>query len=162
MSMKRLVSTLLFFVIEANASPYDSACNPLLAASEARMKQPAWHSVTIINGSMRMESVKINGSFFLQRDGKWMASPVNIDVAEKEMLAQIRSGEIKITQCKSAGGDIVDGIPVNVFKSRIEVRGVPAADSTLYIGKRDGLPYRQSGTSVEVSYKYKNISVPRL
>jgi len=60
------------------------------------------------------------------------------------------------------GSDVVDGVAVNVISSRVEMAGAPAADAKLYIGKSDGLPYKQVGAAVTVSYKYKNISAPSL
>lgn len=162
--MKKIGSWVGAFLLltAANALALDSACNPILTASEARMKLSSWHSVTLINSSMRMESMKVNGMFFQQINGAWMKSPVNFDIAERDMLAQIRSGEAKLSQCKSAGFEIVDGVPVSVVSFRIELKGAPAADSKLYIGKLDGLPYKQVGQSVDVSYNYKNISAPKL
>lgn len=146
----------------ANASALDAACIPILTASEGRMKLASWHSVTIINGNMHMENMKVNGMFFRQVGGAWMKSTINFDTAESDMLAQIRSGEVKLSQCKAGGFEMVDGVPVSVVSYRVEMKGAPAADSKLFIGKLDGLPYKQIGQSVNVSYKYKNISAPKL
>ena len=152
----------LLLLASANASALDSACNPVLTASEARMKLSSWHSVTIINGNMHMENMKADGMFFRQVGGAWMKSPINFDTAERDMLAQIRSGEVKVSQCKSEGSEVVDGVPVSVVTYRVEMKGAPAADSKLYVGKLDGLPYKQVGQSVNVRYKYKDISAPKL
>ena len=156
-----LVSTILLLVA-VNAAALDSACSPIVAASEARMKQSAWHSVTTLSGGMRMENMKVNGGFYRQIGGTWMKSPISFDQAERDMIAQIKSGEVKLSKCASAGFDIVDGVPVSVVTSTVEMKGAPAAESKLYIGKLDGLPYKQVGKAVNVSYKYKNISPPKL
>lgn len=145
-----------------SALALDAACNPMVTASEARIKQAAWHSMTVVGGNYRIEHMKLAGSFYSQNGGVWKKSPVNFDDAEKGMVAQIKSGEIKLTQCSSGASDVVDGVPVTVFKSRIELKGAPARDSTLYIGKADGLPYRQVADTVNVTYKYKNITAPKL
>ena len=78
------------------------------------------------------------------------------------MIDQIKSGEVKVTQCSSGASETVDGIQVFAFKSKIEMKGAPAEESTLYIGKSDGLPYKQVGKSVSVSYKYKTVTAPKL
>ena len=162
MRRNELVATAFLLLAAGNAVAADSGCNPILAASEARIKLSAWHRVTTLTGGMRMENMKIDGKFLHQIGGVWMKSPVSFDQAERDMLAQIRSGEVKLMQCASAGSDIVDGVPVNVITSRVEMKGAPAADSKLYIGKLDGLPYKQVGETVNVTYKYKNISTPKL
>lgn len=162
MKSKQAISFLVSLLIAGEASALDAACSPMLSASEARIKQPAWHSITMVNGNFRMENIKVAGAFFLRVGGSWSRSPVNFDEAEKVMIAQMRSDEIKLSQCNSGGGDVVDGVPVYVFRSRIEMKGAPAEDSTLFIGKADGLPYRQVSKSVNVVYKYKGVVPPKI
>lgn len=161
MRIRTLIS-LGLALLSTEALALDPACNPMIQASEARMNQPAWHSVTVVNGNFRMEHIKANGAFYKQVSGKWSKSPISFDEAERAMLAQIRNGEIKLTQCVSGGTDTVDGVPVRVFKSRIRMQGAPEEESTLYIGKSDGLPYRQVGKAVNVLYTYRNVSPPKI
>lgn len=150
-------------LLPAKAWAIDAACTPMVTASEARIKQAAWHSQTQLGANFRIEHMKLAGSFYSQNGGVWKKSPVSFDEAEKTMVAQIKSGETKLTGCSSSGSDVVDGVAVTVFKSRIEMKGAPARDSTLYIGKADGLPYRQVAEGgVNVTYKYKNITAPKL
>ena len=156
----------IVFLLVASISPavlaLDSACKPILDASEKKMNQAGWHSIATLTSGTRMESMKADGGFFRNVGGTWMKSPVNYDTAEKDMIAQMKSGEVKLTLCQSAGSEMLDGMPVTVFTSRIEMKGAPAEDSRLYIGKSDGLPYKQSGKSVQVVYKYKNILAPKI
>lgn len=153
---------LLLAVASPSVLALDAACEPVLKASEARMKQLAWHSIMKFGNGERLEAIKASGQFFHQVDGKWTKFPVNLDVAEGKVLAQIRSGEVKLTDCKAVGNDIVEGVPVTLVSSRTEMAGVPPGGATLYIGKQDGLPYRQVGDSVTVEYRYKDVVVPKL
>lgn len=153
---------LLLAVASPSVLALDAACEPVVQASEARMKQPAWHSIMKFGNGERLEAIKASGQFFHQVDGKWTKFPVNLDVAEGKILAQIRSGEVKLTDCKAVGNDMVEGVPVTLVSSRTEMAGVPPGGATLYIGKQDGLPYRQVGDSVTVEYRYKDVVVPKL
>ena len=162
MNLKKTVVLIVSFLIPASAIALEASCFPMVSASEARIKQPSWHSVTVVNGNLRMENIKVSGAYFLQVGGAWSKSPTNFDEADSAMIAQLKSGEIKISHCSSGASEVVDGVQVYVFKSRIEMKGAPAEESTLYIGKADGLPYKQLGKSVNVSYKYKSVSAPKL
>ena len=155
--------SLFLFALVATPSVFalDATCEMVLKASEARIDQPAWHSITE-TGGMRMEAIKANGQFYRRTSEKWTKFPVNIDDTERKLLTQIRSGELKMTQCKVVGSDSVDGIPVTVVSSRTELKGAPPGDAKLYIGKLDGLPYRQTGEKFTVVYRYKGVVAPKL
>jgi hypothetical protein len=140
----------------------DAKCQAVLDASEARIRQPAWHSTMEFAGGIRMEAIKANGQFFRRTDGKWAKFSIDLDAAEGKLLGQIRNGEVKLTQCNVVGSDMVDGTAVTVVASTTEMPGVPPAESRLYIGQQDGLPYRQTGKSVTVIYRYKDVAEPKL
>ncbi len=160
------ISKVLAMVCMASLSPLvlalDSACQPIVDASAKKMNQTAWHSIVTLAGGMRMENIKAGGGFFRNVGGVWAKSPVNFDTAEKDMIGQINSGEVKLTQCKSLGSELLEGKLVNVISSSTEMKGAPAAESQLYIGKIDGLPYKQTGKSFQVIYKYQNIAAPKI
>jgi hypothetical protein len=153
---------LLLALVSPSVFALDAACEAVLKASEARIKQPAWHSIADFAGGMRMEVIKTNGQYFRQFDGKWGKFPINLDDAETKLLAQIRSGEIKLTQCEVLGSDTVEGTPVTVVSSRTEMQGAPPAGAKLYIGQLDGLPYRQTSENLTVAYRYKDVVAPKL
>ena len=161
MNRIRSLIPILLVVAPPSAFALDAACEAILKASEARIKQPAWHSITEIGGGTRMEAIKSDGQFFRKTGGKWAKFPASVDDAERKLLAQIRSGEVKLTQCKVLGSDVVEGEPVTVVGSRTEMQGMPAREAKLYIGKRDGLPYRQTGENFTVVYRYKDVVAPK-
>ena len=70
---------LLGFISAALSAPthaLDQACEAILSASEARLKLASWHSVTLINKSLRLEVIKANGQFYNNIDAKWSKSPL--------------------------------------------------------------------------------------
>jgi hypothetical protein len=158
----RSLIPLLLAAASPSAFALDAACESVLKASEARMKQPAWHSVIEFGDGMRMEAIKSNGQFFQQIEGKWTKFAVNLDAAETKLLAQIRSGEVKLTDCKVLGTEVLEGMPVTAVSSRTEIEGAPPGSATLYVGQQDGLPYRQTAKDATVTYRYKNVVAPKL
>ncbi len=148
-------------VAAAPAFALDTACDPVMKASEVRINQPAWHSVADLAKGKHMETMKVDGQFYQQMNGKWKKVPFNLDETERKMLEQVRAGEIKLSECNALGNDTVDGKPVNVVSSRTEIPGAPVAGPTkLYIGKSDGLPYKQVGEHIKVIYSYSGIAAP--
>lgn len=162
MLMKKIILFMFAPLLATSAMALDTSCMPMVTASEAKIKQAAWHSVMVSNGNFRMENIKVSGGSFRQISGVWSKSPMSFDDLEKSMVAQLKSGEIKISQCSSGATELVDGVSTYAFKSKIEMKGAPAEDSTLYIGKADGLPYKQVGKNFNVTYKYKNVLAPKL
>lgn len=162
MRIRPLILLLPALLAAPSAFALEPACEAVLKASEARLKQPAWHSISELDGSMRVEMIKANGQFYRLDGGKWTKFPIDIDQMERKLIAQMRSGEAKLTQCKEVGSSVVEGIPVTIVSSRTELKGAPPASSQLYIGKADGLPYKQTGEKVNVTYRYKGVVVPKL
>ncbi len=106
-----LAVSLLLGTLPSAALALDAACEPILAASEARIKVPAWRTVSEVNTNFKLETLKVDGKFYNRIDsGKWKVMPSNIDEAERTLLAQIRSGEVKrsrnarakVTRCTKA------------------------------------------------------------
>lgn len=52
------------------------------------------------------------------------------------MLAQMKSGEVKISHCKAVGSETVDGVPVTILAYRVEMKGAPAATGESYVTHR--------------------------
>ncbi len=153
---------LVFFLATSSAFALDPTCEKVLKAAETRINQPTWQSITELGDKMRMEVVKANGQFYRRAGEKWSKLPANIDDTERKLIAQIRNGEWKMTNCKVVGNDTVNGIPVTVISSRTELKNAPPGDMKLYIGKSDGLPYRQVGSNLKVEYRYKGFVAPKL
>lgn len=154
--------SLFLFSFASSAFALDSTCEMVLKSSEARIKQPTWYSITKIRDKIQMEVIKAKGQFYRRVAGKWTKFPADIDDAERKLLALVRSGEWKMTQCKVVGSEVVDGTPVTIVSSRTEVKGEPPRNAKLYIGKSDGLPYKQTGDNFNVVYRYKGVVEPKL
>lgn len=163
--MKRLLLVTVFLTGLPPVFALDSACEPLLKASEAKLAQESWHSITE-SKDLKVQAIKLKGEYFVEFDGKWQKSPMDMNQAEIAALELIKSGTLKITECKDEGSETLDGIDMQVFSysSEIPGSGVPKTTSKLYIGKADGLPYKtlldQEGSVNTI--KYQDISPPKI
>lgn len=161
--MKRLLVASFFSALILPAQALDDDCQPLVAVSEAKLAQPAWHSVTLSAG-LTLEAMKVNGLFFMRMDGNWQRSPMNLDEAERIAIASMEDGSIKISDCKEEGTQTLDGVKMQVFSYTSEMpgSGMPASTAKLYLGKGDGLPYLLTTDDgvTKVMYRYKDVVAP--
>lgn len=161
--MKRILAASLLLMLVPPAFALDAACEPILKASEAKLAQAAWHS-TVESEGTKLESIKVDGQFFVNMDGKWRKSPMSLDEAEKIAIGMMKDGSVKVTDCKDEGEDTLDGVAVTVLSYQSEVANLDSGTVKLYIGKDDGLPY-QSVTDdgkTTSSTRYKDIAAPKL
>lgn len=159
----KLFATITLLTLLSPAFALDTACGPLVKSSEAKLAQPAWHAV-VESAGLKLESIKIDGQFFMADEGKWTKAPMSLDAAEKIAIKQIQDGVIKVTDCQDAGTETVDGMEMTILSYTTEVpgSGFPAANTRLYIGKADGLPYQSSSEDTTATYRYTNVVAPKL
>lgn len=162
--MKPILAASLLLTLVPPVFALDAACEPILKASEAKLAQTAWHS-TVESEGTKLESIKVDGQFFMNMDGKWEKSPMNLDEAEKIAIGMIKDGSFKVSECKDAGTDSIDGIAVNVLSYHSGEAGELGEGTVkLYIGKDDGLPYKsvmEEGKTTSAT-RYKDVSAPKL
>lgn len=143
----------------------DAACSPLIEASEAKVAESAWHAVSQID-DFRSEVIKADGKFYMFLNDEWIVAPMNMDEVERETIASIQSGKIKVTGCQSAGTEMVDGIETNVLVYTVELpgSGIPAAQTRINLGVADKLPYKQGTAAGETrqstTYRYTGVKPP--
>lgn len=159
--MKHLFVMTALLALLPPAFALDAACEPILKSSEAKLGQPAWHSVTE-SGGIKLEAIKVDGKFFMADDGKWKKSPMNLDEAEKIAIEMLQDGKIKVSDCKDEGSETLDGVEMTVLGYTTEIPGVPAVATKLYIGKDDGLPYKSTSDKTTATYQYKGVVAPTL
>ena len=167
--MHKTIHCLSIATISMLATPavlaLDAACAPLIEASEAKVAQPAWHAVSRID-DFTSEVIKADGKFYMFLNDKWIVAPMNMDEVERETVASIRSGKIKVTGCQSAGAEMVDGIETSVLVYTVELpgSGIPAAQTRINLGVADKLPYKQGSAAGETkqstTYRYTGVKPP--
>lgn len=139
----------------------DKACEPLIKSSEAKIAQSAWRSV-----SPAGEAIKTADKSYMQMEGKWIESPLDLNEIERQVIENVKTGTLKVTDCKETGSEVLDGKEMRIFMYTTEIpnSGFPASTAKLYIGKEDGLPYLQTGIddqeTTKVTYHYIDITAP--
>lgn len=161
----RILLTLAASFTATHAYALDAACAPFVAAAEKTAAQPARHSVSQLDATTRAEAIIIGGKMYMQFAGKWMKGPPNFVATEKQLNAQMRSGEIKLSECKKLGRESVEGISTTVYSYRMKMPGTTLGSETpakIFIGD-DGLVYAQdSGDGAKVRYRYTGVTAPKL
>lgn len=170
--MKPTCLLILVFAASFPAHALDAACETYLKAAEKTAAQPKRHSVTESAGS-RIEAIVIDGTAYLNDGTKWVNFGPKFGAMEREINQQVRSGKIKLYDCRKLGRETVDGIATTVFSYRMDMPGMKemmeavgasaGADEPFksYIGD-DGLVYAQSGQDTKVRYRYTGITAPKL
>ncbi len=151
----------VFLVPLQKATALDAVCESVIKACEARTNVPAWQSVTEM-GATKLEAMKANGQYYIRRNAAAWTKTANIDNAERDLVAQMKNGQIKLSECKNEGSEMVEGVDTNVVSYVIEMPGAPPARTKLRIGKTDGLPYAQTSDVIKANYRYKNVAAPSL
>ncbi len=142
----------------------NAACMPIVNASEARAAKATWESVTVISpNNFKMEAMKVGGQHYTRMTGSknWQKAAVDLSNAERNMVAEIKSGKVKLSKCKVEASETIDGVAMQVVSYSVEMAGAPAASAKLYIGKSDGLPYAQTGVNMKTRFRYTGIVAPK-
>ncbi len=143
----------------------DAACMPVIKSSETRAAAPTWESVTVVSPSnFKMEAMKVGAQFYTRMTGakNWSKAPFNLSEAELKSIAEIKSGKIKVSQCKAGANETIDGVVMQVLTYTVEMTGAPATTAKLYVGKSDGLPYAQTSAQTKTRFRYTGITAPKL
>lgn len=169
--MQRTALATLIALAPPFAVALDPACAPLVASSEARIVASAWQATSRLD-DFETEVIKTEEGFFMKNGDAWLASPVNVDDAERKTIESVKAGAVKVSGCSDGGEEVVDGVRTRVLIYTIEVpgSGIPPAVTRLNIGVSDGLPYQSSTagqlsstageTRQKVTYRYTGVKAP--
>ena len=143
------------------AQALEPACDPYLKAAEKTTAQPARQMVSDLGGGFKTEAVVKDGKMYMKVDGSWMKGPPTFTQMEANLNAEMRSGKIKLWDCKKLGRETVDGIATTVYSFQIQMQGLPApkAPAKVYIGD-DDLVYAQTSDGTKVRYRYTGVTAP--
>lgn len=158
------LSAVLLACCALPAQALDAACEPYVKAAEKSAAAPERHSVTQIDAETRIEAIKFNGAAYMKMDDAWMKAPPNVITAENKLTAELRSGKLKIWDCKKLGRETVDGIATTVYSYQMEMPGMPklaGEPAKAFIGD-DGLVHAGSADGAKVRFRYTGVTAPRL
>lgn len=160
----RIASSLLVLAATLPAHALDAACEPYLKAAEKSAAAPKRHTVTQLDAETRVEAIKLDGAAYMKLDGAWMKAPPNVITAENKLTAEMRSGKIKLWDCKNLGRETVEGIATTVYSYQMEIPGMPKPSgepAKAYVGD-DGLIHAGAADGTKVRFRYTNVAAPKL
>jgi hypothetical protein len=156
-----LAVTTVMLLLSNPTLALDAACLPYVDAAEKSAQQPARQSVMETNGGDRMEAIVVDDVLYSKMGGKWMKLKSGFWAMERALVKDMRSGEIKLTHCKSLGSETVDGIATRIFSYTMSMPGADVVSTKAYIGS-DGLIYALVSDQTRVRYRYQGVRAPQL
>ncbi len=140
------------------ARALDSTCARTLTQANLKLiDAPAFHQLKRVAGTS-LELIKVEGKLY-QRMGTdtWGVSRLTL----QELREGARQAERLLLSCERAGTDTLDGMATEVY--RFTTRGARGekVDAKVWIGTRDGLPYREISAEVKGSTSYRNVKAPQ-
>jgi hypothetical protein len=144
----------------ASAADSDAACKPIIDADKARAAAPAWHAKKSMGG-MSMEIIRLGNDVYANMGGTgWKQMPP--PMAASIVNAGNQADTFVVSDCRKLGDEIVDGVPATVWTFKTAVHDKPPIAGKVWIGQRDGLPYREEGEKHAGTTTYQGVSAPAL
>jgi len=135
----------------------DAACEPVIAAAEAKVAAPAFHDRKQMEG-MTMEMIKLGEDLYANTGGGWR----HMTAAASKSLGGFRkgvdSGEISLSQCKKLGRETVGGRSTQVYQFTSTAGGMTGTGK-VWVGD-DGLPYRETAEGSDGTVSYTGVTAP--
>lgn len=151
--------TASFMAHQAHA--LDAACERVASASETKLAAPAFHDRKELGGLVH-ELLAVDGKLYA-RDAvagrppeAWAPSPVTL--ADIRSAARTYRGLLQ--SCRGLGSESVDGVVTDIYAFKVKTGGT-VADGKVWIGKADGLPYREEAPGMKGTTVYRNLKAPR-
>jgi hypothetical protein len=158
-----LTSILLGFLIPLhNAAALEATCELIMKANQVSMNTPTWQKISTLTSKkdFKVEIRKVDGQYYSFINNAWRKQDASFNAIVESFDGQVRSGKIKLSDCKEEGSEIIDGVDTTVISYHVEMSGGPATNAKVYIGKADGLPYADSSVATQSRYSYKDVVVP--
>lgn len=158
MTRSRLLAVLLLAVSQPALAAADANCKPVVDSDKGRAAAKAWHNKKSMNG-MSMEMIRLDDDIYSNvANGGWKKMPAGM-VKSITSAAESSSG-FNVTECKKLGEESVGGIATTIYSFKTAIPGQPPFAGKVWVGNKDGLPYREAGDTYEGTTTYKGVSAP--
>lgn len=109
------------------------------------------------------ESIVVNGTSYIQIQGKWVKSLMNPQAMHEQELENRKNNKVS---CKHVRDEAVSGEPATVVSSHAESED-GKEDATIWISKSSGLLLRQEidlgpENHISMRYEYANVTAPKI
>lgn len=159
--MRHLPIALVCLVIGSTAvAAPEPACKPVIDADKARASAPQWHMRKSFAGS-GMEVIRIGEDVYANMGGTgWTKMPPAM--AKTMTQGGSQAEQFDVRDCKKLGEEKIAGVDTNLYSFTTVLKGQPPFKGKVWVGKQDGLPYREQGDQHEGTTVYEGVSAPPL
>jgi hypothetical protein len=135
----------------------EAACKPIVDADKARAAATSWHSKKAV-GETSMEMIRLGDDIYanLGRSG-WRKMPPGM----VQSIAKASDG-LDVSECKKLGSESVAGVATTIYSFKTTIPGQPPFLGKVWIGDKDGLPYREVGDKYDGTMSYTGVVAPAL
>jgi len=133
----------------------DASCKPVTDSDKARASATSWHSKKTMNG-MNVEMIRTGADIYANMGGSgWKKMPPGmVDNIAKAV------DNFNVSGCKKLGTESVDGVATTIYSFTTTVPGQPMFTGKVWVGNKDGLPYREAGENYEGTTSYTGVAAP--
>lgn len=135
----------------------DAACQPVVAAAEAKIGAPAFHDRKEMEG-MTIQMIKLGEDLYVNSGGGWQHMTSKASLSLGGFRKGVDSGEIQLSQCKKLGRETVAGRSTSVYQFTSGAGGTTGVGK-VWIGD-DGLPYRETAAGTDSTVSYTGVTAP--
>ncbi|MGH8517545.1 MAG: hypothetical protein ACREUE_08800 [Panacagrimonas sp.] len=138
----------------------DAACKPVIDADKARAAAQAWHTRKNMGGQS-MELIRMGDDIYANMGATgWKKMPPGM--AQQIGNAGNNADKFTVNECSKLGSEKVGGVATTIYSFKTTIPGQPPFSGKVWIGDKDGLPYREEGDRHSGTTSYEGVTVPAL
>lgn len=138
----------------------DVACKPVIDADKARAAARAWHTKKNMGGQS-MELIRMGDDVYANMGATgWKKMPPGM--AQQIGNAGNNADKFSVKECTKLGAEKVGGVATTIYSFKTTIPGQPPFSGKVWIGDKDGLPYREEGDRHSGTTSYEGIAAPSL
>lgn len=159
--MRHLPAALICLMLGPAAfAAADPSCKPIIEADKARAAAKQWHMRKTFGGS-GMEVIRLGEDVYANMGGTgWKKMPPAM--AKNMTNAGSQAENFDVSACKKLGEEKVDGVATTLYSFTTTIKGQPPFHGKVWVGNKDGLPYREQGDQHEGTTTYEGVTAPAL
>lgn len=141
--------------VQAAATP---ECKPIVDADKARAAATSWHDKKTMQGTS-MEMIRLDNDIYANMGGTgWKKMPPGM--VNTVTNAAKNAEKFNVSECTKVGEESVGGVATTVYTFKTAIPGQPPFAGKVWIGNKDGLPYRESGEKFDGLTVYTGVTAP--
>lgn len=135
-------------------------CKPVIDADKARAAAKIWHNKKNMGGTS-MEMIRLDDTIYANMGGTgWKKMPPGM--VKQVTAAGEKADGFNVSACKKLGSESVGGVATTIYSFTTTIPGQPPFSGKVWVGDKDGLPYRESGATYDGTTTYTGVSAPAL